>query len=271
MSVTYSQLCRELRGLGLVTGDTVMVHAALRSVGPILGGGDVLIRALLDVAGATGTVVAYADWEHGVQLLTREPTPRTAWEEALRELPPFDARTSRARRENGVLPELMRTWPVACRSANPDASLVALGARAEWLCADHPLSYGYGEGSPFDKLVHMDSKVLLLGAPLDTVTLLHHAEHHARLPEKRVVVYYEPMLIEGERRWMRIEEFDTSIPVIAAAHESYFADIVHAFVVQQGISAGLVGKASACLLGARDLVRFGIEWMERRWGADVPR
>ena len=80
-------------------------------------------------------------------------------------------------------------------------------------------------------------KVLLLGAPVDTITLLHYAEHMARLPKKRVIRYREPLLVNGERVWVEIEEFDTSQPVVPGAWESYFADIV-----QEYFASGRAGQ-----------------------------
>ena len=53
--------------------------------------------------------------------------------------------------------------------------MAAVGAQAEWLTRDHPSDYGYGPGSPLAKLVESGGKVLMLGAPLDTITLLHYA------------------------------------------------------------------------------------------------
>jgi aminoglycoside 3-N-acetyltransferase len=38
-----------------------------------------------------------------------------------------------------ILTEFLRTTPGACRSENPEASMAAIGARADWLTADHPL------------------------------------------------------------------------------------------------------------------------------------
>ena len=121
-----------------------------------------------------------------------------------------------------MLPEVIRTWTGAVRSHNPGASMVAIGGRAEWLCSGHPLDYGYGPGSPLGKLVEAGGDVLLLGSSLDSVTLLHHAEHLARLPDKRIVRYQVPTA-QGDRC---IEEFDTSEPVIAGMPENYFEKIV---------------------------------------------
>lgn len=263
---THSQLVRQMAELGLVTDDVVMVHSSMRAVGPVLGGPDVVIQALLTVVGDTGTVMMYVDWEHGLQHLTRhdaaDALDRNLWEE----LPPFDPRTSRARREYGILPQFLRTWPGAIRSGNPGASVAAIGHKAEWLCRDHPLQYGYGPGSPLAKLVEAEGKVLLLGSPLGDVTLLHYAEHIARIPNKRVIRYREPILVNGAKEWVEIEEYDTSEAVVDGAPEDYFTDIVRGFLSAGKGRSGIVGQAEAQLLDAAALVEHAVEWMERELG-----
>ena len=54
--------------------------------------------------------------------------------------------------------------------------MVAVGARAGWLSQDQPWDQPVGPGSPLAQLVKTDGQVLMLGAPLDTLTLLHYAE-----------------------------------------------------------------------------------------------
>ena len=235
-------MCLEaLLALGLGPGDTVMVHASMRAVG---GRAEAVVQALLDVLGPGGTLLVYVDFE---------PTDA---------LPHFDLARSPAMADHGVFAEVVRRWPGAIRSANPGASMVALGARAAWLCADHPLRYGYGPGTPLARLVEAQGKVLLLGSHLEHVTLLHHAEHLARLPNKRVIhVSYE---INGET--VEVEEFDTSDGVVEAMPEGYFGDVMRAFVAAGRAEAGPVGGAMALLMSAEALVRFAVEKMERELG-----
>jgi aminoglycoside 3-N-acetyltransferase len=264
--ITHSQLVKDLSRLGLEAGEAVMVHSSMRAVGRVLGGPDVVIRALLDVVGVAGTVMIYVDWEHAVHHLNgeegTEPDPQL-----LEELPPFDPRTSRARRAYGILPEFLRTWPGAFRSGNPGASVAAVGAQAEWLCKDHPLQYGYGPGSPLAKLVEIRGKVLLLGQLLDSVTLLHHSEHMARLPNKRVIRYREPLLLDGRKEWVEIEEFDTGDPVVPGASDTYFAEIVQGYLATGQGRSGEVGSAPSYVLNAADLHQYAVAWMEDRFGA----
>ena len=54
------ELANGFRGLGVSPGDVVMLHASVRSVGPIAGGPDDIHLALKDVLGGDGTLVMYA-------------------------------------------------------------------------------------------------------------------------------------------------------------------------------------------------------------------
>jgi aminoglycoside 3-N-acetyltransferase len=120
------------------------------------------------------------------------------WQRAyLEEVPPFDPVVSEAVHEHGRLPERIRTWPGARRSGHPEANIVAVGARADWITKTHPSDDGYGAGSPLARLVEARWQVLLLGAPLNTITLLHHAESLADVPDKRRVAYQMPIVKEG--------------------------------------------------------------------------
>ena len=122
---TRRTLRAELEAIGVATGDAVFVHAALRKVGPVVGGADVIIAALRDAVGPAGTILGYADWQ-GMDDVLRDPAVYND-PAARAEMPPFDPKTSRATRDNGAFPELLRTIPGALRSANPGASCVAIG------------------------------------------------------------------------------------------------------------------------------------------------
>lgn len=252
---TRRSLAADLARLGLAPGDAVLVHAALRKIGPILGGPDVLIDALLDVVGHNGTVLGYCDWQLEDEVRDNP---------GLREhIPAFDPRRSRSIRDNGAFPELLRTTPGAFRSASPGASCAALGGCAEWFVADHALDYGYGPQSPFGKLVAARGKVLLLGAPRDTMTLLHHAEHLADFPDKRVRRYECPILVDGQVVWRWFEEFDTTSPPDGLP-DDYMTAIVTAFLATGRGREGKVGEAPSLLVKAAEVVPFAVEWLEER-------
>lgn len=261
--VTKSQLVRDLTNLGVDAGQIVMLHASVKAVGWVVGGPDVILDALLDVLGPEGTLMMYVSWEEDIEDFYRwSPERQAAY---LAECPPFDPATSRAHRKWSILTEYLRTRPGACRSGNPGASVAAIGARARWLTEDHPLQFGYGPGSPLARLCEAGGKVLLLGAPLDSVTLLHYSEHMAAIPNKRTVRYKAPLLQNGERVWVEIEEYDTGQGVVDWEGGDYFPVIVREFLEAGHGRSGTVGAAPAFLFDAPALHRFAVEWMERMW------
>lgn len=253
---TRASLADDLSAIGLADGDAVLVHAALRQVGQIVGGPDAIIDALRDVIGPAGTILGYCDWQLEDEMRD-DPAMRP-------HIPAFDPERSRSIRDNGYWPEALRTTPGALRSGSPGASMAALGGEAEWFTADHALDYGYGPQSPLGKLVEAKGKVLMLGAPLNTMTLLHHAEHLADFPNKRILRYEAPILVDGETMWRWFEEFDTG-EVPDGLPDDYFATIVGEFLATGRGKRGKIGEASSVLVPADEMVAFGVAWLER-WG-----
>ena len=253
MTATRSSLAVDLGAIGLEPGDAVLVHAGLRSVGRVIGGPDTILAAMRDVVGPEGTILGYTDWQ-------LEDDERD--DPALRpHIPAFDPLTSRSTRDNGFWPEMLRTTPGALRSGNPGASMAAIEGRAAWFTADHALDYGYGPQSPLGKLVEAKGKVLMLGAPLGRITLLHHAEHLARFPNKRVKRYEAPLLIDGLATWRWFEEFDTSNSPDGMDDE-YFETILLEFLATGEGSRGVIGQAESVLVPADRIVAFAVGWME---------
>ena len=204
--VTRSELARDLRSLGVRAGTILMVHTRMSAIGWVVGGSETVVRSLLDALGPAGTLVAYAGWEENPYHLAEWPEE---WQRAyLEELPAFDPRLSEAEHAHGRVPERLRTWPGAVRSTHPEANVAALGPRAEWLCSEHDSVEA--PRTPFSKLVESCGQVLMLGAPLGGLTILHHAEALAEVPNKRRVSYRMPVLEEGRRTWGDFTDIETA-------------------------------------------------------------
>jgi aminoglycoside 3-N-acetyltransferase len=255
LSASRSTLTADLIGLGITLGDVVMVHGSLRQIGPIVGGVNVLLDALFDCVGKQGTLVAYIDFE-------------PFYEEHDPKIPVFDKHSARARRDHGILHEALRIWPGTQRSDHPDASVIANGRLADWLVSEHPFQYGYGPGTPFERVLLANGKVAMLGAPLDTITLLHHAEHLAEIPDKRMRRYRRLMPTPQGARWIDFEEFDTSDPVHSSLPELAFQQIAEDYLASGKGRLGRVGRATSYCFDAQDLVFFGKQWIEKRVNSD---
>jgi aminoglycoside 3-N-acetyltransferase len=246
-----------------------MVHTSMSALGWVVGGEDTVVLSLLDVLGPRGTLAAYAGWDENPYHLAAWPEHwRRAYEA---ELPAYDPGISVADHDVGRIPERIRTWPGATRGEHPEANLVALGPRAAWLVCPHPFDEAYGEGTPLARLVEADGQVLMLGAPLGTLTLLHHAEAIADVPKKRRVSYRIPVLRNGERVWVDVHDIDTSSTgafpyerVVPAGGDSF--EVIAREALGRRVGAtGNVGESTSHVFDAPGLVRFAVRWIEDRF------
>jgi aminoglycoside 3-N-acetyltransferase len=258
--VTSARLEHDLSALGIATADVVMLHASVKSIGWIVGGPEVVLHAIMNVLGTSGTLMMVAGWED-------YPYRLEEWDEDRRQAylefcPAFDPHSSRADwRELSILAEYLRTTPGATRSVHPISSYTAWGAHAEELTRDHAFQYHHGPNSPLARFCDLAGKVLLLGDLFENITLLHHAEHLAVVPNKRVVRYQMPVLQDEKRVWVNLEEYDTSNGIVDWS-EDYFA-VIGRLCLKDGFGkSGQVGHASAHVYDARQLLAYGIAWME---------
>lgn len=167
MGLSVSYLAEAFRDAGIETGDSVLVHSSLSSLGHVDGGADAVIDALIGAVGRAGTVLF--------------PT-LTGCPDDSRDRPPrFDARRTIC--WTGRIPETARTREGAIRSLHPTHSVVAFGALAGWLTSDHELTRTpCGFGSPYDKLADIAGKIVLIGVGQSVNTSFHHAEEIAGAP-----------------------------------------------------------------------------------------
>lgn len=218
--MTRSTLGEEFRRLGVRPGMAVMVHASLSGLGYLPNGPYDVIDALRDVIGPEGTVLAPT---HTGQLTDpvdwRNPPVPSNWIDVIREaMEPFDpARTPV--RNRGLLPEYLLRLPAVRRSSHPLNSVAAVGARADYFTATHPLDESEGRGSPCHKLYEAGGHALLLGVGLSACTALHAAEFIADVS----YLYQSNMTVLVERNEFRrlrkypgtSEHFEKLRPILA--------------------------------------------------------
>lgn len=267
-AVTPARLADDLRRLGVRPGGVTMVHARMSALGWVIGGSEGVVRALLGALGPGGTLMAYASWQEHVYHAENWPPEHR---DAYRADPPvFHLDTGEAARDLGRIPERVRTWPGAERSAHPEASVVAVGPRARWLTADHPGDDAYGARSPFARLAEAGGQVLMLGAPLDTLTLLHHSESLARVEPKRRVTFGVRVATPGGAEDRTYTDIDTTRGAFRYEDldlpEDAFA-VIGREALAAGIGAtGTAGAATCHLFEADAIAAFGAAWMERTFG-----
>jgi len=163
--LTIAELIAAFRAVGLTDGDTVLVHSALRKLGPVEGRADGVIDALLAAVGPTGTVAV----------------PTHTWGTVNAKQPVFHQTLSPS--IVGTLTNVFRQRPEAIRSLHPTHSVAAIGARAKEFVRDHekddtPCS----PVSPYGKLITWGGKILIIGAGLECNTFFHGCEEQAGCP-----------------------------------------------------------------------------------------
>ncbi|MGB3634375.1 MAG: aminoglycoside 3-N-acetyltransferase [Rubrobacteraceae bacterium] len=269
--MTRLRLAGDLEQLGLRPGGLAMVHCRMSALGHVVGGAETIVRALLDVLGTDGTLMAYTGWQD------EPPENLDALDEAARRIyleehPAYDPRIALSRREHGRVPETLRTWPGASHSGHPEAGVAAVGPLAEALTAEHPYDDAYGASTPYARLVEFGGQVAMLGAPLDTATLVHHAEAVAEVPGKRRVSYSMPVMVGGSRVWRIFSDIDTSEGALPyeniLGEEDYIEHIARTALAAGAGKSGPVGEATAHLLDARKLVEHAVGWIEQNFAPD---
>lgn len=137
-----------------------------------------------------------------------------------------------------------------------------MGKHAANLVSEQPWNYAFGLGSPLDRLLKINGKILLLGCDHDAITFLHYVEHIAQIPNKRRAHFRVPVQEGTSRVWRDMEEFDTSDQGGHANWpERFFACLVDAYLATSRNMGALVGEARSYLFAASNLLDFTLPWM----------
>jgi aminoglycoside 3-N-acetyltransferase len=266
--MTRPTLVDGLQQVGVKPSAVLMVHVRMSAFRWVVGGVDTIVEALRDAVGPSGTLLAFTGWEDSpYHVPAWDAYPE--WQAAYRDhQPAFDPAISSARRDFGRFPERFRTWPGARRSAHPEVSFAALGPGAAHLLADQRDNDPFGVDSPLDRLCEADGQVLLLGAPLNSLTLCHHAEALTDLPCRRFHTFRAPVAGVGTREYRMIDTFYGAFPYYEDGRD---IDSPVRTMAQQAVAAGAgrstqVGAATVWLFESRPTVTAFRTWLRHEFG-----
>ena len=233
-------LTADLVRLGVERGDLVMVHASLRAIGPVPGGADGVVDAIVEAIGPEGTMFMTMGAD---------------------ESEPFDHLSTPVDPDVGTLAEIFRQRSETVVSDHPEGRFGAAGRLAEELTRDVPWHDYYGPGSPLERFVENAGRVLRLGADPDTVTLLHHAEYLVEMPGKRRVLRRPVVMTAAGPEERVVAGLDDSDGIVDHPGEDYFAVIMREYLATGRAVAGTVGGAPSELIDGADIVDFAVAWM----------
>ncbi|MEU3853317.1 AAC(3) family N-acetyltransferase [Streptomyces sp. NPDC029554] len=245
--VTRDTLRDQVRELGVRPGETLLVHSSLSALGWVNGGAVAVVLGLLDALGPDGTLVVPTQTGDisDPALWSNPPVNPEWWADIRATMPAYDALVTPSRGV-GVVPETVRTWPGALRSAHPQTSFAALGPRAAEIVEGHAPDCRLGERSPLAKLEATGARVLLLGAGYASCTSFHLAEY--RISSPRVAVGRP-----GPHGWETVTEVSIS--------SDRFDELGYDFERDRPVLRGKVGAAEARLFPVKDAVGYAERWL----------
>jgi aminoglycoside 3-N-acetyltransferase len=165
LELTAQLLEQALKSLGITKGDGLLVHSALQLLGKPLEGIETYFKAIRNIIGDEGTLVVPTftlDYPT-TQVFDRENTPS---------------------KDMGSFSEYVRQLPDALRTSHPLQSVAVFGFYAKDL-AGRDTSSAFEEGSVFARMLELDFKLLLLGAGIQSVSMVHYCETKAGVPYRR--------------------------------------------------------------------------------------
>ncbi len=170
MSVSLSNLKTGLSKLGL-TKNLVIAHASLKAFGPIEGGAETMLNALLD--STRGIIMPTFTYKSMLNPEVGPPQNGITYgsETDLNKLAEAFHPNMPADKMMGVLAEVLRKHPKAKRSSHPIQSFA--GIRADGVIGSQRM---YDPLAPIGSLAEQDGWVLLLGVDHTVNTSIHYAE-----------------------------------------------------------------------------------------------
>ena len=247
--VTTESMLSVLRELGLREGDSVLVHSSFKSLGEVEKGAETVIDAFETAVGKEGTVI------FPTLCMTEFDKVYETWHMDK----PSDA---------GYLTNYFRLLDGALRSDQATHSVAARGKHAAYLTETHGKTgkrYGiYGDtpfasDSPWEKMYHMDTKVVFIGVNLKKCTFRHYVEYcymENALNSIRGRADYE----ELKARVWHYEAFDKQ-GVWPHINNLYVADVMEC---EGKLHRQKCGEAELTMVSSKDFVETARALLEKK-------
>ena len=161
MNRSYEILRKDLEAAGVRSGDVLVVHSSLKSMGMVEGGAECVISALSDAIGREGT------------LIFPTFTYRTSYQDLFysnKETPSCV----------GLISETFRKTDGVFRTDHPTHSVALRGRLVAQLVENELLNdTPMGKNSPYRRLPDVGAKILALGCSLSHNSFMHALEEEA--------------------------------------------------------------------------------------------
>lgn len=166
MIYTKETLKDQLRAMGLVGTDAIMVHSSMKSIGNVEGGADTVVNAFMEF------------FAEGLFM-----TPAHTWKQMSAEYNVFDPDAEPAC--VGIIPNIFLKRSGVVRSLHPTHSVAAFGPGAvEYVQGEECVNTPCAPGGCWDRLRDVNAKILLIGVTHARNTFIHGIEEVFDVPER---------------------------------------------------------------------------------------
>jgi aminoglycoside 3-N-acetyltransferase len=243
--LSKSDLIADLKLIGIVPGDTLLVHSSLSKIGYLHEGPKTIVDALLEAVGPEGNVLMPTSPNNVYQL------------NYIRNTPFFDVVNSPSK--TGKITEFFRNHPKAVRSLHPTEPVSAIGPRAEEFTKDHFNQLTpYNKNSPFYKVSENNGKILYIGVTLSMAgTNLHTLEDAVDF--KFPIYYPEVFEIEVIDRYKVKHKIKTKVHDPVWSKKRKCDDLIPMFESEGVLKKVKIGEADTLLLDAKKMLDVMIE------------
>ena len=243
--VTKQQIIEKLESIGIKNGDTIMLHSSLSKIGFVENGANTIIDAFTEVIGKDGTLVMPAFPSIGFNF------------DYLKTNPVFNIKDTPSKMGN--ITEVFRKKEHVFRSLHPTDSVCAIGKQAEYLVKDHFNQLTpYNSNSPFYKLTQLNSKIILIGVDLNSLTNFH-------TPEDEITNFEFPVYHKTQFNSLVIDENGIKKTMLTKVHNPEWSKKrkCNAFIVPFE-SAGFLkhftlGNAQCMIINANEMHNWLVE------------
>ncbi|MBN2257814.1 MAG: AAC(3) family N-acetyltransferase [Anaerolineaceae bacterium] len=197
LELITEDLKQALEKVGIQPGDGLLVHSAIQMLGKPVDGIDIYRKVIQELIGSQGTLV--------VPTFTLD----------FPKIKEYDYRSTPSK-NMGSFSEYIRQYPGALRSRHAMQSVAVLGKAARDL-TERDTPSAFERGSPFERMLQLGFKLLLLGADIQAVSMVHYCETRAAVPYRKWVdfkgrVWQDGAWIEKTyRMYARILEANPSL------------------------------------------------------------
>ncbi len=245
--ITKNTLLAQFHELGIRPGMSLLTHSSLRWLGPIDGGADTVIDALLEILGPEGTLMmstVSGNVNREQPVFHVEHTPSTV----------------------GILSNVFRKRPGAIRSLHPVHSIVGLGPKAEFFTSGHlQANTPWSPDSPYGKLMRNGGFILFLGTNFTCNTCLHALEIEARVPGLHTRESSPLYICDYDGKWHTIQHHWHS------PKKDFFVDMEHVTAKAGGLRYGQTGEGISRLVDAEILRKAVLPVYQQTPGLAIQR